>query len=134
MFSRPDMGQFVRERGYLRGLAVGTVDEHQRDKIVGEGKTAELVRIERATGVVVDDSDRHHGHAESVGRRAILNSSGSTLPRASEVLPGPLWGGGPSINGVAPANSGTRGTLSIPQAPVSNSRNRDQDRTGDCTY
>ena len=79
MFSRPDMGQFVRERGYLCGLAVGTVDEHQWGKIVGQGITAELVRVELATGVVADDSARHHEHAESVGRRAILNSSGSTL-------------------------------------------------------
>ena len=70
--AQPDVGQFVRECEHLRGLAVGAIDEHQRSKIVGQGKASELVRIELAAGVVADDAVRHHEHTESVG---LLNES-----------------------------------------------------------
>jgi hypothetical protein len=44
--AQPEVSQFVRKREHLRGLAVRTIDEHQRGKIIGERKATKLVCVE----------------------------------------------------------------------------------------
>src|SRR5262249_36845266 len=82
--AHPKVSQFVRKREHLRGLAVRTIDEHQRGEIIGERKATKLVCVEPAIVVVANDATDHH---EDAKRIRLLDETAQCIgPRLPPVL------------------------------------------------